>query len=48
MLQVECPWCTGEASIESDGDGDAFRCAECAVSVTLVDPSSAEALAAAA
>jgi sarcosine oxidase delta subunit len=49
MLHIECPWCAGQASIESDaGNGDTFRCVDCAVSVDLADPSTTDGLAAAA
>ena len=48
MLHFECPWCTGQGSVETDGDGDTFRCADCAISVELTGPSGAEVLAAAA
>jgi hypothetical protein len=49
MLQIDCPWCTAPASIESEaGSSDMFSCVDCAISVELVDPSTTEGLAAAA
>jgi endogenous inhibitor of DNA gyrase (YacG/DUF329 family) len=36
MMNVECPWCAGPATI---ADGDEFDCPDCAVRVELApDP----------
>ena len=33
MIQVECPWCEGPATV--DGADEAFVCAECAIRVEI-------------
>ena len=35
MIDVECPWCAGPATVEV-ADGDEFSCAGCAVRVEIV------------
>ena len=41
MINVECPWCAGSATIEV-ADRDEFSCAECSIQVELVAEAVAE------
>ena len=34
MMNVECPWCAGPATVEV-GDGEGFACAGCAIRVEI-------------
>ena len=46
MINVECPWCAGSATIEV-AEGDAFECSGCAIRVEIApDPVESVALAA--
>jgi hypothetical protein len=44
MINVECPWCAGPATVEADE----FSCAECVVSVEIAPAASSEPVARAA
>jgi hypothetical protein len=50
MVQVECPWCDGQAVVESveAPAGAVVRCVGCAVAVELAPEGIAESLACAA
>jgi uncharacterized Zn finger protein (UPF0148 family) len=43
MINVECPWCAGAATVEV-ADGDVFECAACAIRVEIAPEPSAEPL----
>ena len=48
MIDVECPWCAGSATVEiADGD-EAFSCAGCAIRVEIAPEPVAELVARAA
>ena len=34
MMNVECPWCAGQATVEV-ADGDEFSCSGCSVRVEM-------------
>ncbi|MEA2631268.1 MAG: hypothetical protein QOE66_1487 [Chloroflexota bacterium] len=47
MINVECPWCAGSATIEV-AHGDEFSCPECAIRVEIVGPAAGDLVALAA
>jgi ribosomal protein S27E len=47
MMNVECPWCAGSATIELADDTE-FQCIECAIRVEIAPPAAAEPIARAA
>jgi hypothetical protein len=47
MMSIECPWCAGSATIEV-AERDEFSCADCAIRVEIVGPSTSEPIALAA
>lgn len=46
MINVECPWCAGTATIEV-ADGDDFECSGCAIRIEIA-PEAVESVALAA
>jgi hypothetical protein len=47
MMNVECPWCAGPATIEV-ADGDEFSCTDCSIRVEIAPSSASEPVARAA
>jgi len=47
MINVDCPWCDGSATIEV-ADGDEFSCTGCAIRVEVAPESAGEPVALAA
>jgi len=46
VINVECPWCTGPATVEV-AEGDTFECSGCAIRVEIAaEPIESVALAA--
>jgi hypothetical protein len=48
MINVECPWCAGSATVEVADGGEAFSCAACAIQVEIAPEPVAEPVARAA
>jgi hypothetical protein len=46
MIRTECPWCDGQATVDSVED--AFECVACAIRVELAPPPATEPIAEAA